>query len=104
MIEIVTRKSLTATAAERWYRWHTHGEGFWRDNRDQVIHDQLLALGPEPEPDEVDYVIGHSHCTDVCCSACERSVGSAVALGDDGVYCCLTCIDDAVEKRDDRTR
>lgn len=71
MFEIVTRRSRAATAAERWEQQYDTPE--YRNTEHQYTALQLKALPLNPDPDEVDRLIGNSTWTDVpACDGCGK--------------------------------
>lgn len=101
---LITRQHLAAAAAVRWadqYRSHL-GSG---DDKD-LIHKSLVALGPNPAPDDVDAAIGNRSWTHTACDACEKRglyyAGPVVEVGAKPDYesatarLCFSCLSAAV--------
>ena len=72
-MKLITRKTLAAVAAERWVQAYD-GTIYWNaPKHGQSIHAALVALGTEPNPDDVDRIIGNKSWTKVpACSCCGK--------------------------------
>lgn len=101
---LITRASLAATAAKRWMSIHVaygrcSGDGevtwFWSGApKSKAIHAQLLALGPTPNPDDVDRIMGDPVWTEApACEACERAWPAVVRIAEPVArHLCLECV------------
>lgn len=65
-MRLITRQSLANEAAVRWGNQYPIER--WPDKQHILI--DLLALGPSPNPDDVDQVIGNTSWTRVECHEC----------------------------------
>ena len=84
-----TRKDRAAQTADRWYQQYMMSEteakpefkgGRFSDKA--LIYQQLKELGENPDPDEVDAVIGNSSWTRITCHHCGSDVERAVWAGE----------------------
>jgi hypothetical protein len=93
---LITRQSQADTAAQRWAERYGHyidGPGnvrstlFGLPNR-RSTYTALVALGPNPDPDAVDRVVGNSSWTDTpTCNECGRSgLPAVVQVGEEPDY------------------
>ena len=65
--------------AARWREQYTStspkaaslGYSYWPDESKRAIYDKLVALGEDPDPDQVDAIIGNGSWTRVACNANE---------------------------------
>lgn len=101
-MRLITKQHLANITKDRWKaqyckkgEWHTYG------GDKEVKYNALIALGDNPSPDDVNEVIGNSSWTNITCSECGESVGSAVELGEVGydteyVYVCKDCLTKAL--------
>ena len=102
---LYTRKSLAAEAAKRWANQYRDEETHeWRRQHlmftdTEKVYNWLVELGKDPDPDDVDAVIGNKTWTRVTCDACVFSgygEGPWVQVGQEPDYdsCTATlCID-----------
>ncbi len=96
----VTRQSLANEAASHWHATYDSGE-YGADKL--VIGRALDALGPTPDPDAVDRVIGNSCWTHYWqCSGCEKldpdvvvQVGQEPDYESSTAFLCLDCLREA---------
>jgi len=66
-MRIIDPKALAATAAERWKQTYHKSDGQWHSWRMKVIYEAVAALGPTPNPQQVDLIIGNRSWTrDMC--------------------------------------
>jgi len=87
-MEIITRQSKANTAFDRWRKVYQVPK--WVGTNKEDITNKLCALGHEPDPDEVDAIIGNSSWTNLtACDEC-KTVGHSilVGLGIDHEYSC----------------
>ena len=94
---LLSRQSLANRAAEMWRLQYP-------TSKLDMVWEGLKNLGPSPNPDMVDRVIGHSGWTDVWCEYCNSNVEAAVVLGPehsgDSVLVCEACLRKELEKFD----
>ncbi len=95
-VSIVTRHTEAATAAQRWAATYKDYKGFRPGDaeRKRDILAQLESLGPTPNPDDVDAIIGNDTWTRRTCDVC--SGGSNVAAvvnreSDRDTIVCVAC-------------
>ena len=99
-MKLVTGETLAAEAAARWARQYSlHGwDGppeLWPKGSPAYVYHQLLQLGPNPSPADVDRVIGNDSWTHVWCFSCKKHVSSAVVLGQEDDAFCESCLSSA---------
>lgn len=103
---ILTRASWAAGAAASWRRERAHyiaqGHRLPGGRTDAEVADLLDALGPSPDPDDVDRVIGHDGWTQLpACSGCDAHVPLVVQVGEvpdyesSTAYLCPACLREA---------
>ncbi len=104
-MKAITRQELANDVAERWYKTY-YINGKWRYNEDGnklEIYRNLKKLGDNPNPDQIDIVIGNTSWTELRCDECDMYVDSVVRVGGDIDYgsaaadLCKDCIDKIVE-------
>lgn len=98
---LATRKANAKTAAERW-RAQYFGGGKWRyEDRMRGIWERLVALGDNPNPDDVERIIGNTSWTECKCDQCGERKESVVMVGEPLDYdsrtasLCVSCLDEA---------
>ena len=101
------RNTLAATAAESWfnqYRSQIEDPEHYHYSRARMdTYKELLQLGSNPSPDDVDEVIGHVAWTSMRCSGCMEKAESVVVVGqrldhDSATAAlCKDCLADAVK-------
>lgn len=80
---LITRKSKANEAAKRWAKQYPPDR--WPDKQD--ILRQLVELGDNCDPDEVDKIIGNSSWTQTKCDECKSDEGvDVVQLGEEPDY------------------
>lgn len=88
---LITRKDLAANAAERWKKAYTR-KGEWqegtliRTRTKEEIYNQLVALGPTPNPDDVDATIGNTSWTGCRCDECGHKFDAVIQVGEAPCY------------------
>lgn len=98
-MRIVSRVSKAAKAADSWYNTYYDKRFGWSYGEDKAVtYDQLVALGREPDPDDVDRIIGNNSWTSTRCDECGTSpqvvvmVGEEPAYESNTVFICSPCI------------
>lgn len=101
-MKVITRESLARSAAERWARQYRMDREATseHDLRTHEIGYRLRGLGPNPEPDDVDRVIGNGSWTrPPSCNECGTDAqGLVVRVGEEPDYesstahLCLRCV------------
>jgi len=93
-MKLTTRQELADVAASRWARQY-FGK-YDRFPEKAVIGEQLDALPPNPDPDEVDRIIGNKSWTHGTCDECDRTIGDSIECGDSDLgrtfNLCLSCV------------
>ena len=102
-MRIIRRSERARDAAKIWKKYyHINGEwvsGYGRDN--QEIYEKLCKLGINPDPEEVDRIIGNPSWTKVWCNECRNYVEEAVEIGEKPDYdsatatVCMDCLKSA---------
>jgi len=84
-----TRHTLAKTTAERW-------EHQYRGDRRET-YNKLLALGSNPDPDEVDKIIGNKSWTRCGCEVCFTDADIVgVASNYVHIWVCKSCLESAL--------
>ncbi|WP_414554781.1 hypothetical protein [Stenotrophomonas forensis] len=74
---VITRKTLAAGAAQRWENQYAGWSA--KDGEKAKVLLQLQALGPDPDPDAVDAIVGNRSWTEVpSCNGCNAADCSVV--------------------------
>lgn len=97
----ITRATLAAGTAKRWARQYESSE--WGYDK-RHIENALHALGPNPDPDAVDKIIGNSSWTRIpTCNGCGTDdapaviqVGESPDYESSTAYLCGNCLIDAM--------
>ena len=98
--KLLTRESLAATTAARWKAQYNFAQSFSDESWSRKVYDQLIALGPAPNPDAVDAVIGNPSWTHPhLCNLCGKGSDEALELGapedspagDSPITVCTSC-------------
>lgn len=111
-MKIITRQELANRAAERFRMAHYgpdwHGEALWQPGRTKAqIGVALESLGQNPNPDDVDRIIGNASWTHELCSCCathrlEKWVVVDVTGGEYSTCICEQCAKKMAELFDAR--
>lgn len=98
-MRVITRSIRAKNAALRWRQLYGYDKA----------HTSLRRLGDNPDPDEVDHIIGNKTWTEIECDECGDKqpvvvVALAPAHEDDGrsVYICRACLVKAVASCDEQ--
>lgn len=87
--EFWDRKRCAAWAASKWWNQYYHNirtKGFNWD-RNLEIYDGLVSLGPDPNPDDVDRIIGNSSWSwPGSCGGCGTTCDKVVVVGEKPDY------------------
>ena len=101
---LITKQQLANIAKDRWRaQYYENGEWYtYRGDKREITYNNLVALGDNPPPEDVNEVIGNNSWTNITCSECKESVDSVVELGEVGydteyVYACKDCLIKALE-------
>lgn len=107
-MKLITRQDLANTVAERWRKQYQLEDGSWRQlyigvGDSKSIFIQLIDLGPQPKPDDINKIIGNGTWTGLTCDECDRDVDEVVQLGEQPNYdsstasICRLCLRQATE-------
>lgn len=95
MIQLLSRQASANTTAARWRQQYPKGRYADKD----AIYEALVALGPTPNPDAVDAVIGNGSWTGLSdCDACDGKDTGIVMIGQEPDYesrtawVCVDCL------------
>lgn len=109
----ITRQMLAATAANRWELQHYRrnpvspspvsflrkyqtAPSDWSSDKARDIHAALVALGANPDPVQVEQIIGNKFWTTIPCSRCGRDVELVIVVAEtaeeDDIKLCAQCI------------
>ena len=96
---LLTRQSCASGAAERWRKQYADRTAPFPDGREPAtITVALEALGPTPNPSDVDRIIGNASWTATpSCTECDAKGGPVVRVGEESdydsstVYLCREC-------------
>lgn len=90
MASVTTRRERAKGVAERWRKQYQGDDGSWvghypslsQKPRSQT-HAELVALGPNPDPDDVNRIIGNNSWTSCRCHQCGKDCDSIVEVGEE---------------------
>lgn len=97
-MDLITRTILAAQAANRWWLLCLSEPGRRPVSGidANAVHENLLALGATPTPEQVDAVMPNKSWTRLTCSAChkecERVVNIDVTAGEYSTQICEECV------------
>lgn len=98
-MRIVSRASKAVKAADSWYNtYYDKRTGWLYGDEKRVKFEELAALGQEPDPDDVDRIIGNSSWTSTNCDECGSKPEFVVMVGEEPNYesntafICAQCI------------
>ena len=93
-MKILTVQELANTAKDRWKRQYFHS-GVWKHGVDKnTVYKNLVDLGENPTPEQINEVIGNNSWTRLECSVCNKEVDTVVILScyDSDFYICKKCL------------
>lgn len=101
-MKLLTRKHKAKEAAQSWKSRYFRC-GVWMSSDNKLVYDNLIALGPDPDPDDVNTVIGNTSWTEIICSCCGGQVDICAVLREadwdkQEIRLCLTCATEARQK------
>ena len=82
-MEKVTRKTKASGVAQQWLINYRLQNGWEVGDKQGEIYKKLIALGANPEPDDVELVTGHSSWTDCRCNECGECVDEIIIIGEE---------------------
>ena len=89
-MKILTVQELANTAKDSWRRQYFY-DGSWKHGSDKkTVYENLVSLGENPTPSQINEVIGNSSWTSLECSVCNKEVDTVVILSgyDSNLYIC----------------
>lgn len=98
---LLTKQHLVNTVDERWNNqycknssWDYYGE--YKVEK----YEQLVNLGKNKNPEDVNKIIGNSSWTRLICHNCNKDVSAVFIFGtsEDSLYICEDCVNIAVEQ------
>lgn len=101
-MRLITKQHLANIAKDRWRaQYYQNSEWYSYGSDKEVKYNNLVALGDNPSPNDVNEVIGNISWTNITCSECKESVDSVVELGEVGYdteygYACKDCLTKAL--------
>lgn len=115
-MKLVSRKNNARSATVRWHNAYSKNTYHWEGvghkggvETKQDTYKNLLSLGDNPSPEEVDRVIGNNSWTVCQCSECRKYVEEMVQVGEDPDYesstaeICFDCLKKALELRSEKS-
>ena len=93
-MKILTVQELANTAKDRWKRQYFYN-GYWEHGNDKkTVYENLVALGENPTPEQINGVIGNNSWARLECSECNKEVDTVVILScyDSDFYICKKCL------------
>ena len=97
-MEVITRQTNADVAADNWNKQYKGRDCEYKE----LIGKELYNLGVNPDPDEVDRIIGNSSWTRTICDECGDRDIPVVLIGEQidyesrYTYICLNCLNEAV--------
>jgi hypothetical protein len=83
-MKLHTRRSRAATVVTDWYnQWNIYAN---TESSRHRMYEDLSALGPDPDPDVVDAIIGNSTWTRCHCDECDEDFEMVIELGEERYY------------------
>ena len=93
-MKILTVQELANTAKDSWRRQYFY-DGSWKHGSDKkTVYENLVSLGENPTPSQINEVIGNNSWTRLECSECNKEVDKVVVLSgyDSDFYICKKCL------------
>ena len=93
-MKILTVQELANTAKDRW-RIQYFYDGSWKHGSDKkTVYENLVSLGENPTPSQINEVIGNNSWTRLGCSVCNKEVDTVVVFSSDDsyFYLCKKCL------------
>lgn len=89
-MRLITRKGKATLVAAQWYRNYYRNYQWMKPNLHlggpEAKYAELLVLGDNPDPDEVDRIIGNTSWTECRCDECNKAFEQVVQVGDEPDY------------------
>ena len=93
-MKILTVQELANTAKDSWRRQYLY-DGSWKYGSDKkTVYENLVSLGENPTPSQINEVIGNNSWTRLECSVCNKEVDTVVVFSsyDSSFYLCKKCL------------
>ena len=93
-MKILTVQELANAAKDRWKRQYFYS-GVWKHGSDKkTVYENLVSLGENPTPSQINEVIGNNSWTRLECSECNKEVDTVVVFSsyDSYFYLCKKCL------------
>lgn len=102
-MKLITRQMKANEVAVRWFHAYANKD-YWKQGSYSIgngltkeeTYYELLSLGENPKPDDVDRVIGNDSWTECLCSECGKSAESVIQVGQkssyDSAMICFHCL------------
>ena len=98
---LLTKQHLVNVVDGRWKKQY-YRDGSWSYYGEDKIekYEELVNLGSNKTPEDVDKIIGNSSWTRLICNHCNKDVDAVVIFGtsEDSLYICEDCVNIAVEQ------
>lgn len=94
-MRLITRSGKAAAVAEAWRRQYQDRDGSWKYDTHpsfttglskEQTYNALVILGPNPNADDVDRVIGNTSWTACRCDECDQYFEEVMEVGQDPEY------------------
>lgn len=103
-MKLIKRSEMAANAQHHWLSTYRDCNGNWKYSPDkETIYNRLVALGPNPNADDVDNAIGNGSWTWLQCNECGSAVEECVQVGQEPDYdsataqICIKCMKKALK-------
>ena len=103
---LLTKQHLVNTVDERWKNQYYINSSWKRYGEDKVEkYEQLVNLGSNKNPKDVDKIIGNSSWTRLICHNCNKDVDAVFIFGasEESCYVCEDCVNIAVQQFNELT-
>lgn len=98
---LLTKQHLVNTVDERWKNQYYINSSWERYGEDKVEkYEQLVSLGKNKNPEDVDKIIGNSSWTRLICNNCNKDVKAVFVFGayHESLYVCEDCVKIATQQ------
>ena len=98
---LLTKQHLVNTVDKRWKNQYYRDDSWDYYGEDKVEkYEDLVSLGSNKYPEDVDKIIGNSSWTRLICNNCNKDVNAVFIFGtrEDSLYVCEACVNIAVQQ------